>query len=242
MAEPALEALLDVQALDLNLDQLRHRRDTLVSRREQRVAEQAAAEVGRQLVPVHETAATLARTTKRLEDEVATVEAKASDVDRRLYSGHVSAPRELQAMQGDVESLRRRVRQLEDELLEVMEEAEPVGEEEARLTERRIALEAEAARHAAAAALSEAEIDGEIAVAEERRAGLVAAVPPDLIGEYERLRARLGGEGVARLDGVRCTGCHLTLPATEVEAVRRAPPGTVPHHEECGRILVPSHP
>ena len=240
MAEPALEALLDVQALDLGLDQLRHRRDTLVSRREQRAAEQAAVEIDHQLVPVRETAAALARSTKRLEDEVATVEAKANDVDRRLYSGTVSAPRELQAMQDDVDSLRRRVRQLEDELLVVMEEAEPVGEQEGRLVERRTALEAEAAGHAADAAVSEAEIDAEVAAVEASRAGLVAGVPAGLLAEYEQLRARLGGEGVARLDGNRCTGCHLTLPAIEVEAVRRAPSGSVPHHEECGRILVPS--
>jgi predicted nucleic acid-binding Zn-ribbon protein len=121
-----------------------------------------------------------------------------------------------------------------------MEEAEPVGEQEGRLVEQRTALVAEAARHAADAAGSEAEIDEEIAGVEAQRDGLVAAVPPALLGEYERLRARLGGEGVARLDGNRCTGCHLTLPAVEVEAVRRAPSGSVPHHEECGRILVPS--
>lgn len=239
MAEPALEALLDVQALDLSLDQLRHRRDTLASRRDQRSAERAAVDIEHQLVPVRETAAALGRSGKRLEDEVATVEAKAADVDRRLYSGQVSAPRELQAMQDDVESLRRRVRQLEDALLEVMEEAEPVGQQEGRLVEQRLALEAEAARHAAAATVSEAEIDDEIASVEGRRSGLVAVVPPELLGEYERLRVRLGGEGVARLDGNRCTGCHLTLPAKEVEAVRRAPAGSVPHHEECGRILVP---
>jgi uncharacterized protein len=240
MTEPALEALLDVQRLDLSLEQLRHRRATLASRRDQQAAEREAADIDRRLGPVRETGAVLARSAKRLEDEVASLEAKASDVDRRLYSGNVNAPRELQAMQDDIASLRRRVRQLEDELLEVMEQAEPVGEEEGRLVEQRTALEAEAARQAAAAEGSEAEIDAEIATVGGRRAELVVGVPPDLLAEYERLRARLGGEGVARLDGNRCTGCHLTLPAKEVEAVRRAPSGSVPHHEECGRILVPS--
>jgi predicted nucleic acid-binding Zn-ribbon protein len=44
---------------------------------------------------------------------------------------------------------------------------------------------------------------------------------------------------VARLAGARCGGCHLTLPATELDGIRRAPPDTVSRCEQCNRILVP---
>jgi uncharacterized protein len=60
-----------------------------------------------------------------------------------------------------------------------------------------------------------------------------------LLATYERLRARLGGVGVARLVGTHCDGCHLTLSAVELDRVRHLPDGEVYTCEQCGRILVP---
>jgi hypothetical protein len=45
--------------------------------------------------------------------------------------------------------------------------------------------------------------------------------------------------GAARLVGTTCQGCHLTIPATEVDRIRKAPKGTVEYCDNCGAILVP---
>ena len=45
--------------------------------------------------------------------------------------------------------------------------------------------------------------------------------------------------GVARLVGSTCQGCHLTIPATEVDRIRRQPAGTLAFCDNCGAILVP---
>jgi predicted nucleic acid-binding Zn-ribbon protein len=58
------------------------------------------------------------------------------------------------------------------------------------------------------------------------------------MARYERLRAKLDGVAVARLEGDLCLGCHVSLPAMEVDAIRHAPPDVVAVHEDCGRILV----
>ena len=50
-----------------------------------------------------------------------------------------------------------------------------------------------------------------------------ATVPADLLARYERLRTTLAGTGAARLVGGSCSGCHLTLPAMEVDRIRKAP-------------------
>lgn len=240
MADADLEALLGVQALDLALDQLRHRRAGLAGRAAMAEADAAIVGLDATLADAGGRAAELGRTSKRLEDEVASLEAKAADAERTLYGGTVKAPRELSALQDEIESVRRRARHLEDQLLEVMEQAEPVTAEVERLeTERRAQLARREAAEADVAA-GEAEIEAELGDVATQRAAAVATVPADLVATYERLRARLDGIGIARLDGNRCTGCHLTLPATEVDSVKRAAPGTVLFHEECGRILVPA--
>ena len=70
------------------------------------------------------------------------------------------------------------------------------------------------------------------------RVTAAATVAPDLLARYERLRTQLGGTGAARLVGGSCSGCHLSLPAMEVDRIRKAPPDEVITCDQCGRILV----
>ena len=94
----------------------------------------------------------------------------------------------------------------------------------------------DAARAALVAA--EQEIDGQLAAVTEARRAAAAGVADSLMATYERLRQRLGGVGAARLVGSSCTGCHLKLPATEVDRIKREPPDALIFCESCGRILV----
>jgi len=71
------------------------------------------------------------------------------------------------------------------------------------------------------------------------RAQAAGEVPGELLATYESLRQHLGGTGVARLVGSRCGGCHLSLPATALDQLRRQSAGTISYCEQCGRILVP---
>ena len=153
--DPSLAGLLDVQAEDNRIEVLRHRLATLPERKELAARQAQVAELdarAEQLaVPRHE----LERNQKRLEDEVALVRSKADQDEASLYGGRVSAVRELQALQDEVASLRRRASELEDRILELMVELEPLVEEAASLESRREGLEADA--RAATVALAEAE-------------------------------------------------------------------------------------
>ena len=181
---------------------------------------------------------TLAGRQSELENEVTAARDRVAVIEKRMYSGEVSASRDLQAMADEVAGLRGRVSRLEDVELEVMEEREPVdalvvqlGAELAARTDRISHIEDEL-RHA------EADLVAEEAAHAERRAALAASVPPELMERYERLRSRLGGVGVARLVNGACGGCHLALPATELDRLRKAPDDAVVTCEQCGRILV----
>jgi hypothetical protein len=238
MVADALHALLEVQALDTRTDQLVRRRATLPERAELAAVETARRSRSAELDGLVGTAHELERAQKRAEDEIASLEDKAKATDRQLYSGSVTAPRELQALQDEAASLRRRIGLREDDVLAGMEELEPVAAEVARLraAQDEATATAEALREAIAG--QEASIDAELAEVVAGRTALVAAVPESLVAQYERIRARAGGVGIARLDGHRCTGCHLELPNREVDELRRAAPDAVVLHDECGRILV----
>ena len=234
----AFEALLEVQEQDTAIDQLRHRRHHLAERAELAVREEHLAEVETRLADATVRHDAVSERQSRLEADVQAVEVRIAEIDKRLYSGTVSAARELQAMAAEVDSLKARRSYLEDQILGAMEELEPLGDQVAVLDAERVGLQAEAGRLRAAIAEAEAAIDAEMRAAEELRQRVAESVPADLMETYERLRAKLGGVGAARLVGPSCTGCHLTLPASELARIRREPADALVLCDQCGRILV----
>lgn len=175
---------------------------------------------------------------QRVDAEVGAVEDRAKADEVRLYSGEITSPRELQALQGEIEQLRGRRATLEDEELAIMEKRDALDHEVNDLVARRAALVAEARDVAVRLAAAEAEIDAEIRRETEERDAAAAAVAPNVLTRYERAREATGTDGAARLVGVTCEGCHLTIPTTEAEAIRRDP-ARLATCDNCGRILVP---
>jgi uncharacterized protein len=235
---PELAALLAVQDLDTSVDQRKHRRRTLPERDQLAGFEAQLQTAADEAARIGEQRDALAKRESEVEAELAATEQRAATVSRRLYGGEVSASRELQAMADDVENLKSRASELEDLGLVILEEREPLdarfGELDTQMTE----VDSRRQSVADAVAQAEAAVDAEIAQLEQDREKAASAVPADLLANYERLRARLGGVGAARLVGNHCDGCHLTLSAAELDRIRRLGPGQVVTCEQCSRILV----
>ncbi len=233
-----LQALLVVQAHDTAADQLRHRRATLPERASLAAVEDRVAAAEQEAAGEAEALGAVARRQRRLEDELATVEAKVASTEAQLYGGSVRALRELQALQEELEALGRRRSDLEDAVLEVLTEREPLDAALAALDDRRLALYGEAAGVRSAIAEAEAALDAELTGEAGARREAAAGIAADLLARYERLRSANQGVGVARLRNGRCDGCHLSLPATELDRIRHEPPDALVHCDHCGRILV----
>jgi uncharacterized protein len=234
-----LDELLLVQARDLALDRLRHRRATLPERTELTARE---ADAARQLGEVNELrrARDAAQAEeKRYDDEARSIDERAKEVEQKLYSGTVSSPRELQAMQADIDMLKRHRSEIEDHELEFMEQREVLDEQLATAETNLRGFAAEIERLQGVIEGAEREIDAEIDVEANARADHAQLVTPSLLADYERRRAANRGAGAARLVGDTCQACHLSIPSTEVERIRRGPEGAVEYCENCGAILVP---
>lgn len=236
----ALDDLLAVQDLDLAMDQLHHRRDHLPERSELAGIDARAGELLREQRDVEQSRTAVGEREAEAEAELAATESRSASVGRRLYSGEVSASRDLQALAAELDQLKGRASQLEDSILEMLEEREPLEQRASEL--ERTLKELGERRRAVIALIGEQEkaLDAELGDLVSRRAEAAAVVPANLMGTYERLRGRLGGVGVARLVGNHCDGCHLTLSAMELDRVKHLPDGEVFTCEQCSRILVPS--
>jgi predicted nucleic acid-binding Zn-ribbon protein len=231
------DALLAVQDHDTHTDQLTHRRKTLPARAELDAAMRQLAQLEARTSEVEAARHELARSQQRLEDDITSINDKAAQHDKTLYSGTIGNPRELQTLQDEIGALKRRVSQLEDQELELMEQIEPLDAELARLAAERSALDDQAASLRGQIAEDEVAIDAELAVVQAERTALLTEVEPELLAEYEQLRLHAGGIAIARLVGGSCGGCHLGLSAVEIDRIKRLPNEEPVHCEECGRLL-----
>jgi uncharacterized protein len=234
-----LDTLLELQARDAAIDRLHHRRDTVPERATLDEVRTELTAVEKQLADATERRDEVAREERKLDDEAGSLETKAAEVERTMYSGEVTSPRELQMLQADVDQLRRHRRSLEDRELEVMERREVLDTEVGQLEGRARELRADAERLGSVLSTAEAEIDEELAGERGVRNELAGTVDASLLDDYERCRERARGVGAARLNGTTCQGCHLSIPSVEAERIRKSPTGTVAHCDNCGCILVP---
>lgn len=229
----AVADLLSLQETDLALDKALGRlaeiedalgeSDELVEAR--RVAEEKAA-VLRDL------------RTQQKDHELATDEVRthAAEIEKKLYSGAIKNPKELQDYDADLKSLKEQTRHKEDVLLAILEQAEAADAEykdaEAALNGLETAWrDSQAELHA-----EKERLQPEVERLQAERAEQATHFERTLIGLYDLLRKRRGGAVVARVERGMCQGCRITLP-TSVMQRGRSGVGVV-QCVSCERILL----
>jgi predicted nucleic acid-binding Zn-ribbon protein len=238
-ADPFVQLrLLDLQSLDSALDQLAHKRRTLPEIAEMERLDALVDALRDGIVRAETEVSDLAREQARFEREIEQVRSRRDRDEGRLASGAITVAKQLQDLEHEVATLKRRQSDLEDGELEVMEKAETAQAELDELTGQREAhlrarAEAEQRRDAAVV-----DIDAEVARSSAERAVLAAELPQDLLELYEQIRAEEGGIGAGEIGRGRCGGCRLDLMNNEKSMIRAAAPDEVLRHEECGRIMI----
>ena len=187
----------------------------------------------------------------RIEIDDLTAEQKRADLDveqvktRRerdqgmIDAGQVKDPKALERMLGELQSLHRRITSLEDVELEVMERLE-TAQTAFDVADRGAGGDGRRGGRAACGLPAEgvATSQNELTAVEEERSTIAVGLPADLLALYEKLRAQKDGVGAAALRRRECEGCRLTLNASDLGIIAKAPTDEVLRCEECNRILV----
>lgn len=194
-----------------------------------RTAGEAAAEAD-------ERCSALERDQRRLEGDIDALVARVEREEGRLYDGSIGLPKELAGIQQEIASLRSRLSDIEDtelELLDTLEEAES-GREDAKATLEREQAASEEKHERLGGVIKQLESRTESTSAErEACRGRLTGV---LVAQYEDLRRRKGGVGVAHMQGNTCTACRVNVPPS---ARKRTLDPEVPSLcPNCERFLV----
>ncbi|MFC0678131.1 zinc ribbon domain-containing protein [Lysobacter korlensis] len=227
--------LLEVQQLDTRLQQLDHRSKSLPALAQlaelAREEEQLRKTLAQQRGGAEDARAEL----KRVESDVAVVEARiARDSDRLQHS---SSTKDVHALEQELASLRKRLSDLEDIELTVMErveqEQDALSAAEGRLAELRervVALEAERDEQLKG-------LESERVHARANRATVAGKIPPELMALYERQRSRYG-VGASHLRGGVSGASGVRLTESDMARIRSAAPDEVILCPDSDAILV----
>lgn len=175
------------------------------------------------------------RALQQAEQELASLAARIKGHQDRLYSGSIANPRELGALQQEIQHLRELHSAQEDRVLEAMG---TVDESQAALNDRAAKqAAAEQARQREQDTLQERQRQTEAKLNDlrQRRKTQAESCEPDLLQRYEQIRKLRGGKAVALAEGGTCQWCRVTLSASEMQRLRL---GTeLVTCSNCGRML-----
>ena len=230
--------LLDVQGLDARLDQLHHRLANLPETKELDALAEERAQIDGQTRDAKISVDDLTRDQLKADADVEQVKARRARDQDRMDKGLVSNPKDLERMQQELVSLSRRIADLEDTELEVMERLETAQGEQTRLADRQAAIDARIAELVASRDAAAGDVTTQVRELSDEREVTASGLPGDLLALYEKIRAQKGGVGAAALQARRCTGCSLQLTASDLGSIAKAAPDEVLRCEECNRILV----
>jgi len=226
-----LKQLIRLQSIDLSIQELRTRIDRFpgISKAldEKLRSAQSAVEASKEKAKSNQ------GTRKKLESEIVTVETKISKYRDQMMA--VKTNDEYRALQHEIEHAQQAIRKIEDDILNLMLEAETgqadlkaaeghLREDQQKVNAERKQLEEENKRDLSA-------LDGYLGERKEIERGL----SPDLSDRYDRVRKHRGGIGVAPARNEICEICKVRIRPQVFQQIRKN--DQIIACDACQRIL-----
>lgn len=167
--------------------------------------------------------------------ELALEEEEALLQNSRAKMGQVKNPRELSALQREIDSTRRMASTRTEEILKIKQAVDEAEERLKGMNEsfENVRAKADAERDRLLA--TKTRLEGKLEKLEAGRKGLKEQVELDTMRTYERIRKRVGGLAFVAASEGRCTACKMHVPHQTFVALRKGE--EIFSCESCGRLL-----
>jgi len=232
----ALQFLLELQKIDTALSQLVHRQANLDERKVLAAAKAALiacqgenAKTNNELVSAKTEITNLETANKKCEAQIV-------KYSQQLKT--VIAPREAEALQHEIETVRAERSANDDKELLLLETSERLEQHLQQLAQKIIAQSLAVAT--ATEALNEALkiCDSQKKSLDEKRLAVAGAIDSKLIKLYDVKRTKRTTPAVADLHGSKCQSCHLDLSVVELSALKKLGADELAECPNCDCYLV----
>ncbi|MBI2854796.1 MAG: hypothetical protein HYX87_07760 [Chloroflexi bacterium] len=224
--------LLDLQQVDREISE---KEQTLVQVEAQLNDNEKLETSRRALAEEQQKLAELEKAQKSLEWEVGDLAQKVKQQESQLFAGKTSNPKELIAMQKELDSLQSRRKASDDKLLQTMEELESAQITVKTASSSVAELEKEWQVQKEQLVRQRDELNSAIAALKKQRQEVAGLISRTTLEMYETVKSSRG-QAVARVERGMCQGCRLILPTGTWQRVRS---GALVQCSSCGRILCP---
>jgi predicted nucleic acid-binding Zn-ribbon protein len=165
--------------------------------------------------------------------EVDDLLSKIAAAEEQLYGGKITNPKELSSLQHEVNTMKAKIDQLENQALEVIDQVETAEKSVTAATDEFRNLEEE--WHHQQQQLSDeiAQLKSRLAYLQQKRQQLSDEIEPQAVKLYEKIRQQKK-QPVAKVEQGICHVCRISLSASELQHARSGQPVQC---GSCGRIL-----
>lgn len=232
-------ALHELQVIDSQIGRLEQERADLDEKKllDARLGEVSG--LGKELADINSRLRGLLLEQKLIDGNISTQSDKIAREEARLYGGKIGNPKELKGIEEEVRALKKKLDAEESTAIENIELTEALTLKQSELTvelqqTRALADTAQAAYERVLGGFDERLND-----LRRQREEALKVVPPESLKLYDRLRHEKLGLAVVTINGSTCNGCHMELPAQDVD--RGADGEQLWRCPHCRRILVRKH-
>ena len=181
----------------------------------------------------HERAKRLQRETER---ETQRLEERRSQINKKIYSGEITNPRELSAFEDEITNLNALIERADDALLLQMEESDKYDD----------GLEKASTKHEAVRKQHES-LSGELQTEREELSALIERDTPvrdttrnllsaETLRIYDSIRKSRDGIAVSSVESNRCSTCRINIPLQMIQKLKST--SEFVYCNSCRRILL----
>ena len=224
------KTLYDLQQIDLNIEKEQETLDEISS---QLGDSEALLKARSGLIADQEHLAGMEKQQRDAEWEIEDLRGSIARLNDKLYGGKTKNPKELVSLEKEMEIFKVKLRQKEDNLLDLMADIETAQDKINTDSERLKKLEVEWQREQKELAQRQAKVKSRLSELSKERQTITSAITSQTLELYDGIRQRKG-QAVVKVSQGRCHGCHLNLSMNEWQ---RARAGALIQCSSCGRIL-----
>jgi predicted nucleic acid-binding Zn-ribbon protein len=168
-----------------------------------------------------------------IELDIEDIARKLKKIEKDLYGGKISNPKELTDLQQESETLKTNHTKLEEQALDLMEKLElaikNVSEADSALN--RLKNEWQHQQHKLSGDMDK--LNKAIAALKDKRQRLIDTIDTQTVAIYQGLKKQKGA-AVAKVQQGTCLGCRISLHISDLQRVKG---GSMVRCSSCGRIL-----
>jgi predicted nucleic acid-binding Zn-ribbon protein len=229
-----IDELLALQTLDTEIGRLQEELEALD--KGERI-ERALAQRQARLAQAERRLHGLELEQRNSELELKSLEEKKHQTSRRLYEGHVTAPRELQMLEMELGMLDRQRQRSDEGILRRFDEIESakkaVETAQAAVDEAEKAMGIVRKRYEKEASRIQGALDSKL----PERERLASQIEPDALRRYNDIRRRSHNLGAVRIENGACAGCRMKVGTAVLRRITAH--DRYVYCESCTRFLFP---